>query len=235
MKNNSRIQKLTINLLLLLLILSGCITFSHPKLAASIESTPAAETQSPTPSDDVEDKIKELKEKVAEKVSELKEKEKRIAEGEIIKKDDEKLTIAGLNGEESILTDDDTKYYWINTSGKILNLSAKDFVTTDYIFAVGTYSRASKAIDAQFIYGRQKIFFYVGTIKEINTPDTLIITDSEDNSIELNLTSSTDYYKSDGKEVLEIKSSQLTIGDLITVRGYEKKQKLESQRIMLVK
>jgi len=223
-KKNKFLSLLTLTTMALILI------FALPVFSAD-QATPSANSQTPTP-DEAYQKIKELKEKVAEKVSELKEKENRVIIGTIIKKDDEVFQVAINGSQENVTADSDTKLFWLNTNLKVLVLKADDLIADDYIIALGTYSHADKTLHAQTIYGRLKTFFYAGKIKKISG-NTLSITDKEENLIELT-SENADVFTLTKSGKTKSTISQLKKSDFVLVRGYEKKQKLISQRILII-
>lgn len=219
-----------------LLIISLIITVFSFTLAPILpvfsvtETQEATKSSSPTPDEDI-DKIQELKEKVAEKVSQLKEKEERLIIGTVIKKEEETLQIASNGSEENVTINQDTKLFWINTDLKTLTLSTKDLVTDDYLIAFGTYSHANKALNAQTIYGRLKTFFYTGKVEKIDPENSLTLIDKKKNLIEINIDEAS-VYKLTKKETTSV--SNLSSNDYISIRGYENKQKLIAQRILIL-
>ena len=121
----------------------------------------------PEPTEDLDDEVDKLKEKVAEKVSELSKNEDRVTSGVVSKVADSSLTL-GKNEIEISIDDTLTTYYEVQGSA-IREIKQDDIAKNDYIFVIGP--EINGVITANAVYKDQKYMVISGKITKVNQSD----------------------------------------------------------------
>lgn len=121
-------------------------------------------TSSPI-SDEKLEKVRQLKEKIANKVMELNLNKKEVYYGEIEKVTSDNFSMITNLGKKIFLTDNNTKINWLNTDQKLLNISYSNLEINDYLVILGFQN--DQEILAEQIVGKIPGFFLFGTVKEL--------------------------------------------------------------------
>src|SRR3990167_10281498 len=121
----------------------------------------------PEPTEDLDDEVDKLKEKVAEKVSELSKNEDRVTSGVVSKVADSSLTL-GKNEIEISIDDTLTTYYEVQGSA-IREIKQDDIAKNDYTFVIGP--EINGVITANAVYKDQKYMVISGKITKVNQSD----------------------------------------------------------------
>ena len=147
--------------------------FSKSSIAVPV-STPSAGVQN-----EKLEKIRELKEKVARKVSQLRQEKKLVLMGEIKRLEDDGFVLMTNDGEKTVRTKKETKYYWINTNGKQLVITFDNFEKGDFV-AVNGEKDVDDSILAKIVVGKLPSFFLTGVVtKVIQDGETLVVSFKE--------------------------------------------------------
>ena len=124
-------------------------------------------TITPAPTDSTMGKIQELKNRIATKVAELKLLKKRVFTGKISSLNDPFVTIATLDGDYKIETNEDTQISSI-TNGKSKELSFDNLKKDQNIITWGTYNQEGDILTAKDIVVKDTPLTLVGTISEVD-------------------------------------------------------------------
>lgn len=205
----------------LILIIVGVLTFNLvSQVRAANEASSAAETNQNL------EKVRQLKEKVAEKVAQLKGEELRVYQGEISDISEELITIIGKKSLQlRIQTNSQTKFTWLNTDGKKLNISFKDLTKGDFITAWGEANKETGLLTAKVISGRLPPIFFSCQVTRLDlSKKTLSCQDKiKAKTYDLVITDKTNVYLNLGKTKAEVVGwEKITIGAKILGKTIKK-------------
>lgn len=184
------------------------------------------------------EKIKKLKEKVANKVAELRQSKTFVLSGKVKSKNAECFILISEDGDKKILISKDTKYYWINGTGKKLNINYSNLEAGDD-FAVLAFGFPEDDLTAKIAIGKLNNFSITGKIKEEPASNKITINLSDKSaSIPIAIQAATEIFSlnNDG-ETLRAKKSDLTIGTKALIRVYrneEKDNEIIAKRILIL-
>lgn len=182
--------------------------------------------------------IRELKERVAEKVTQLKGGEFKIYQGEITDITEETISLKGKDNQIlKIQTNNQTKFIWLNTDGKKLNITLKDFTKEDDIVAWGKANKETGIMTADYVSGRLPPQIFSCLILSFDEEKESFICQFKDkNEYEVLLRENSrilNYQKKDGLKTQKLK--QLSKGMKVFVKGILKekdKNKISGQLVL---
>lgn len=219
--------------ILTLLFVQTTIPVSAITTTPAKASTPATKT---TEDSSLNNKINDLKEKIASRVSELNLVEKRGVIGTIVEVSGDNLTIKDVNGDSRIIDVDEITKFSSGTLSKS-SFGLSDMKKTMRISVLGLYNKQSKRLLARFIKTSIDPVFLSGTITDIDKKNyhiTITTPDKKQHLVDILTTTKTQIYN---KESGLKKSgfSELIVGGRVTVLGYPNKKDptlLSAERIL---
>lgn len=181
----------------------------------------------------INDKVDELKDKVASKVAELNLVEKRGVVGTVVSVDANQITLNDVFNNDRIIDVDELTQF---TSDNNSSFNISDLKKGSQISALGIYNKDSQRILARFINSTSIPIFLSGVISEINQDDFTITILTEGGTKYLvdveRVTKSFSYID----ENLESSGfSKLTIGENVLVSGYKnakEKNRISASRLI---
>lgn len=200
------------NILLLLFLTFLVIAFSIYRNPAVM----ALETISPE-----ETKIKEIKEYAASIAGELRQNEPKILKGKVKENKTNLIILLTEDGEKDILTDRDTNFYWVNSTGKLLKITSKD-VEKDDFFSVSMFLKNDVWI-AKSLIGKGETFSLGGKILDIDKANKnikLSINNQNKNYLLIQTNEKTSFWSiTRNNDLVNIKFSDFKLGAKIFIRG----------------
>lgn len=177
--------------LALFLIIALLIPFSKPVFSQEDEKA----TITPTVSDD---KIEELKEKVAARVSELKKGKTSGLFGGVKSATDEAFILMVNDDEYSIQLDEDAKVYSIDTGLRKKEIKLSTLEKNTPVSVIGIVDEEEKTAVASVVVSRTSNITIAGKVSEVSTKDgTITISDKDGNSQIVDIETSTTINKYD--------------------------------------
>ena len=218
------------------IVITLAFILSASFLTAQAVTTTPTKTPTPTGDSSLNNKINDLKEKIASRVSELNLVEKRGVIGTILEVAGDNMTIKDVNGDSRIIDVDEITKFSSGTSSKS-SFGLSDMKKEMRISVLGLYNKQSKRLLARFIKTSIDPTFLSGTITEIDKKNyhiTVTTPDKKPHLVDILTTTKTQIYN---KESGLKKSgfSELSVGGRVTVLGYPNKKDpslLSAERIL---
>lgn len=203
---------------------------------AQTVTTSQTSTTKKTEDSSLNNKINNLKEKIASRVSELNLVEKRGIIGTIIEVSGDNVTIKDVNGDSRIIDIDEITKFSSGTASKN-SFGLSDMKKNMRISVLGLYNKQSKRLLARFIRTSVDPTFFSGSITNIDKKDYHITVTTPDNKQQLvDIRTTTKTFDYDNEAGLTKSGfSKLTVGSRITILGYPDKEDqtlLAAQRIV---
>lgn len=206
-------KKIILTILIIFLLSAGNFT------AYSVdEATQAAK-------DDKLEKLRELKEKVAEKVAQLKNDEAKVYVGEVSQVKEENIFLSTKDTKLKVQTNSQTKFIWLNTDGKKLNLSLKAFTGSDQIVTWGTFNKETGVLTARGVSGRIPLLMLSCLVTKIDNVEKIITCQDKKAKIQYNLSVDQKTKILSWQKKVELKTEtwlQVKVGSRLLVKGVKK-------------
>lgn len=216
--------------LALFLIIALVVTFSKPVFSQEEDVT-----VTPTVTDD---KIEELKEKVAARVSELKKGKTDGLFGGVKSATDEAFILLVDDNEYSIQLDEDAKVYSIDTGLKKKEIKLSTLEKNSPVSVIGVVDEEENTAVASIVVSRTPNIFIAGTVDEVSTKDgTITISDTNGNSHIVDIETSTSLNKYDPAKNTKAKIglSAIEKGAKIIVYALQKEtEKVAAIRVLIL-
>lgn len=216
----------------LFLILALFIPLSSPVF--SQEEKEKDTTITPTATDD---KIEELKEKVAARVSELKKGKTNGLFGLVKSATDEAFILIVNESEYSIQLDEDAKVYSIDTSLRKKAIKMSAFEKGASVSIIGVVNDDEKTAVASVVVTRTPNIFIAGNVDEVSTKDgTITVSDLDGNTHIVNIEVSTKINNYDLKKDAQAKIglSSIEQNSNILVYAVKEEETLNALRILIL-
>ena len=205
---------------------------------AQESNTATKSGQKPTPSAGNlvnEEKVKQLKEKLATKVAELRENQTRGWNGEIAALSKTSFTLVTSSGEIKVRFDDDTLVYKLGS--KKTEASSKDLKNAQTVSVLGLYESEVKQQTAKVILLQTLPKFYTGKVTQVDkTQGTLTITTDKNVQIILDYektTTATEYDLGE-KKLKKSGLSRIATNDTIQAWGYLNEDDVQKVRAVKI-
>lgn len=214
MKNHKKIVFVILAFILSLFFQTGIV------LAVSTTTTPT-QTSSPRPTEkaQINDKIQELKDKLASRVAELNEVSQKVIVGEIKTLSDEKIILLTNESEINVEINDDTVFYELGRDYKRKEIKLEDFEAGDNIIVWGAFNSSANSLTTKNVYRQPNDVTFVGTIKGVDKKNFQIsVIDLEKNNYTVDIevdTKVNQYNASEG--LIKIGFSNLQPGQFVYV------------------
>lgn len=220
-----------------------------PKVSSqedSEETTPAAtKVASPTetPDDSLSktptDKIKELKDRVANRVAELKKERLNGMSGALKSSTDAAFIITSNNNDYSIQLDEEGKVYTVDSFLRKKEVKLSSFEKNTLLTVIGTINNEEKSAVAEVVVSRAAVKQIIGTVTAVSSKDGTISvkgTDGKDYIIDIEVTTKVNVYDKDKDLISKIGMSKIETGSLIHVYATpeEKEDRLTGIRILIL-
>lgn len=192
------------------------------------EPTPTSEAQEDANvAKDVQDKIEDLKERLATRVAEIRSKSKKAFYGTIAEKDDITFTVENGENKTAVVIDDQTDVEMITASGKN-KIGASTLEVGDKIAAFGILDLDQKTILAKYVIMRTLPITVYGKIKEIDQNKgviTLSDVNGENYQMDYEIRTKCMIWNSEDDKISSCGLSKINPDDLIFARIQEGEEK----------
>lgn len=194
----------------------------------SEEPTPTSETKEDNNmAKDVQDKIEDLKERLATRVAEIRSKSKKAFYGTIAEKDDITFTVKNGDAKIAVVIDDQTNIEMITASGRN-TIDASTIEVGDKIAAFGILDLDQKTILAKYVLMRSLPITIYGKVKEIDQNKGVITVSDvggEDYQMDYEIRTKCVIWNKEENKIASCGLSKINQGDLIFVRIQEGSKK----------
>lgn len=209
--------------IILFILVCSLILISAMPVKGVVDSSPSA-----AKNNQELDKIRQLKEKVAEKVAKLKVGSEKIYQGKVMENNEGLITLIDENNNQlKIQTNSQTSFIWLNTDAKKLTISLKDIVKNDYVTAWGEVNQETNLLTARVISGRLPLFFFTCLVSETNTITNVLSCQNKVKAKTFDLTidekTNISLYQTNGK-VITYDWKKIPANSLIVVKAIDKNQ-----------
>lgn len=214
------------------------ITFLTLILTLAFVSTAHAQTASQSAQNTVLDqKVNELKEKIASRVAQLNLVEKRGVIGEVTDISNTQITLSDINGNIRFVDVDELTKFSSPSAKSSFGIS--DITRGTTVGVLGLYNKSSRRILARFVDVKNFMQFVHGNVSSIDAKNfSLSIVTNENKQLNVDVqtvTKTSSYTKADG--LLKSGFSKITEGETLVVMGYfdtKDKSTIIAQRIILL-
>lgn len=206
-------------------------------------------TDSPTPTvkeeekkekeaeNETDDKIQELKEKVADKVAELKKEKLGGITGNLQSASEEALIITIDEVEYSVQLDEDTHIYSLDKNLKKQEIKLTDIDKNEIITVIGTIDTEEKTAQALVIVKRTSPLSLVGKVDSVSTKDgtiTLTTLEGETQTVDYEVSTKSLMFDPQKQETVKIGLSKITEGAKIHVWAIKNEETTSALRILIL-
>jgi len=202
--------------------------------------TPGSATASATPAQDnaIQDKINDLKERLASRVAELKENSKRSFSGVVKQKEDGVITLLYKDIETKVVFNTESTVYTISSQGKKIKSDVKSLIVGQNVTAFGALDVDQKTLVVKVLIINDSPIISYGTVKSVDNKEGSFVVDSEDGSLTLDYEIGTkcQITDKDGK-LSSCGLSKINEGDKVLVRireGSTNLSKATALRILVI-
>lgn len=137
-------------------------------------------TTTPTEAAGLDDKIKELKDKLASRVAELNVVSQKVLTGEIKTLSDEKIILTVNDAEINVEINEDTKFYELGRDNKKSDLELDDLKTGEQVVVWGSFNSSTNTITTNNVYRQPNDISFVGKVKGVDRKNFQVtVTDTE--------------------------------------------------------
>ncbi len=198
-------------------------TLNQSVALAQENTTPTPESNS-TNDEGLNERISDLKEKIASRVSELKLVEKRGIIGIITDSSSNSITLTDINDKTKLVDVDEITKFASPSAGSSFGLS--DLKEGTRIRVLGLYNKQSERILARFINTSSDPTPLIGTIKSIDEDEFQLIvisSDKKETKIDIETSTDTSIFEKGASDLEEGGFSDFQIGNRVFITGFTDK------------
>lgn len=238
MRKNKHMRNsiIKIKIIAIINIITIILVFGAVK-ALAVESTESANTPTPT----IEQKIKELKERLASRVAELNVISQKLVKGEIKTLSDQKIIILSNTNEISINLNEESSFYAIGSDGVKKSVKLSDLKTGQTALSFGAYNSSTNTLTSKTIVVEELPTIIVGQIKSVDKKNYQLSVSTKEKDYLIDHEVTTKNFTI-GKDDVLVKSGfskyeegqiVYVVGDLVTDKSG--KELLSAFRIIVIK
>lgn len=208
------------------------LLLTYPVLAAKPTPSPDQATNSATVSQERQEQIKELRERVASRVAELREKGRRAFYGQIKSISGGIIILTTKQGEKTVLTNEDTSFFRIG-SGSRKTIALKDLSVGETITAFGQVEIGKEQLTAKVIIAKVLPININGQVVGVDVEEGTITVETPKNksmTVDIETTTKILVWEK-GKGLQKLGLSKIKVGDRVHVNGFIPSKSQETNRI----
>lgn len=212
------------------------VNFSFAQGQSTEGSTPTVQQEKNNLQKDVQDKIDDLKERLATRVAEIRAKSKRAFHGTIVEKDDVTFSLENGENKTTIVVDDQTIIEQITASGKN-TITASTLEVGEKITAFGILDLDQKTLIAKRVIVRKTPIMFYGTAKKVDQNKGIITVSDiggEEYAFDYEIRTKCVIWDSGEKKLSSCGLSKISEGDFIFARVQPKEEGEEVYTVLRI-